>query len=113
MKNGPDEGAPLGTKKEGMDICPTRGVWGYAPLIVSLAKHGRGALPGEPAGAVPSHKGAVEWIDRAVVVRKNISRMRGENALVDEIRYLFYIHTRRDIRAAEVVRLANARCRAS
>jgi hypothetical protein len=47
---------------------------------------------------------------RMVVVRKNISRMRGENALIDEIRHFFYITTRRDVSAAEVVRLANARC---
>ena len=47
---------------------------------------------------------------RMVVVRKNISRMKGENALIDELRYFFYITTRRDISAAEVVRLANARC---
>lgn len=47
---------------------------------------------------------------RMVVVRKNISRMRGELCLVDEIRHFFYITTRRDVSAAEVVRLANARC---
>ena len=47
---------------------------------------------------------------RMVVVRKNISQMKGELTLVDEVRYFFYITTRRDISAAEVVRLANARC---
>ena len=47
---------------------------------------------------------------RMVVVRKNISRMKGELSLVDEIRHFFYITTRRDLSAAEVVRLANARC---
>ena len=47
---------------------------------------------------------------RMVVVRKNISRMKGELTLLDEIRYFFYITTRRDLSAAEVVRLANARC---
>ena len=47
---------------------------------------------------------------RMVVVRKNISRMKGELTLVDEIRHFFYITTRRDLSAAEVVRLANARC---
>ncbi|WP_420633989.1 IS1380 family transposase [Candidatus Palauibacter sp.] len=46
---------------------------------------------------------------RMVVVRKNISRMKGELTLVEEIRYFFYITTRRDPGAAEVVRLANAR----
>ena len=36
--------------------------------------------------------------------------MKGELTLVDELRYFFYITTRRDLSAAEVVRLANARC---
>ena len=47
---------------------------------------------------------------RMVVVRKNISKMQGELTLVDEIRYFFYITTRKDLSRAEVVRLANARC---
>ena len=47
---------------------------------------------------------------RMVVVRKNTGKMKGELALVDEIRYFFHITTRRDLGAAEVVRLANARC---
>ena len=47
---------------------------------------------------------------RMVVVRKNISRMRGDLTLLDELRYFFYITTRRDLSAAEVVRVANARC---
>ena len=47
---------------------------------------------------------------RMVVVRKNISKMKGDLTLLDEIRHFFYITTRRDLSAAEVVRLANARC---
>ena len=47
---------------------------------------------------------------RMVVVRKNISRMKGDLTLMDEVRYFFYITTRCDIGAAEVVRLSNARC---
>ena len=45
-----------------------------------------------------------------VVVRKNISKSKGERILLDEVRSFFYITTRRDLSAAEVVRLANARC---
>ena len=35
--------------------------------------------------------------------------MKGDLTLLDEIRHFFYITTRRDLSAAEVVRLANAR----
>jgi Transposase DDE domain group 1 len=47
---------------------------------------------------------------RVVVVRKNISQTRGENVLFDEIRYFFYITTRTDLTAAQIVELANERC---
>lgn len=47
---------------------------------------------------------------RVVVLRKNISKMKGEDVLFDEIRYFFYITTRTDLTAAEVVYCANERC---
>ena len=47
---------------------------------------------------------------RVVALRKNISKMKGEHVLFDEIRYFFYITTRRDLTAAEVVYCANERC---
>jgi hypothetical protein len=47
---------------------------------------------------------------RVVVVRKNISHEKGEAVLFPEIRYFFYITTRQDLSAAEVVELANERC---
>ena len=49
---------------------------------------------------------------RIVVLRKNISRMRGEHALIDEIRYFFYFTTYpADTHpAARIVELANGRC---
>lgn len=47
---------------------------------------------------------------RIVALRKNISKMKGENALIDEIRYFFYITTRTDLTCAEVVHCANERC---
>ena len=47
---------------------------------------------------------------RVVALRKNISKMKGEQALFDEIRYFFYITTHRDLSAAEVVCCANERC---
>jgi hypothetical protein len=47
---------------------------------------------------------------RVVVVRKNISRTKGEHVLFDEVRYFFYITTRRELSADAVVRCANERC---
>ena len=47
---------------------------------------------------------------RMVVVRKNITKEKGERALVDEIRYFFYITNEREWSASEVVFAANDRC---
>ena len=47
---------------------------------------------------------------RMVVLRKNLSVEKGENHLFDDIRYFFYVTTRYDLSAAEVVELANGRC---
>ena len=49
---------------------------------------------------------------RVVVVRKNISRMKGEQALIDEIRYFFHFTTYTDAThtPAQIVELAADRC---
>jgi hypothetical protein len=49
---------------------------------------------------------------RVVVVRKNISRMKGEQTLIDEIRYFFYFTTypATTHTPAQIVELANERC---
>jgi hypothetical protein len=47
---------------------------------------------------------------RMVVVKKNITREKGELALLDDIRYFFYVTTRHDLTAREVVEHANKRC---
>jgi len=49
---------------------------------------------------------------RVVVVRKNISRMKGEQALIDEVRYFFYFTTypAHTHTSARIVELANGRC---
>jgi len=47
---------------------------------------------------------------RVVALRKNISKMKGEDVLFDEIRYFFYITARTDLTASEVVTCANERC---
>jgi len=47
---------------------------------------------------------------RVVALRKDITKMKGELALLPDIRYFFYITTRRDLTPAEVVVCANERC---
>ena len=46
---------------------------------------------------------------RLIILRKNISVQKGEKALLDEIRYFFYI-TNRTTRRRKIVGLANGRC---
>ena len=46
---------------------------------------------------------------RLVIVRKNLSIQKGEKALLDEIRYFFYITNRKD-KVEKIVGLANGRC---
>ena len=46
---------------------------------------------------------------RLIILRKNLSVQRGEQALLDEIRYFFYITNRSDA-AEKIVGLANGRC---
>jgi Transposase DDE domain group 1 len=47
---------------------------------------------------------------RMVVIRKNITKEKGEKALFDEIRYFFYITNEREWTADEIVFSANDRC---
>jgi hypothetical protein len=67
-------------------------------------------LVAEAVAEFPYRPAACRQEYRMVVVRKNISREKGEQCLFDEIRYLFYITKDRECPRATVVLRANGRC---
>jgi len=78
--------------------------------LVRLHKYENLRLKAEDVTEFDYQPRACKRAYRMVVVRKNISKEKGELVLLDEIRYLFYVTTRRELTAAEVVACAHERC---
>jgi len=73
------DGTIVGTKgecKQGMDIS-YKGIWGYAPLLVTLANTNEVLYVVNRPGSRPSSDGAAEWIDRSIdLVEPHFERVR-------------------------------------
>ena len=79
------DGTIAGTQgecKEGMDMS-YKGIWGYAPLLVTLANTGEILYTRNRPGNRPSHEGCFDYLDPAVeIVRESgfrAVRLRGDN----------------------------------
>lgn len=67
-------------------------------------------LVGESVAEVEYQPGKCARSYRLVILRKNISVLKGETELFEHVRYFFYITNRRDDTPEEIVALANGRC---
>lgn len=69
-----------GACKEGMDIA-YKGIWGYAPLIITLADTNEVLYLVNRPGSRPSADGAAEWMDRAIALTQPVFKkvwLRGD-----------------------------------
>jgi hypothetical protein len=81
----------------------------YKEQIVIEKEYRNQVLVGEDIAEIEYQPVKCSRKYRLVIVRKNISVQKGERALLDEIRYFFYITNRKDA-AEKIVGLANGRC---
>lgn len=88
---------------------PRQKAFRYKEQIVVEKEFKNQILVGEDIAEIEYQPHLCQEKYRLVIVRKNISVQQGEKALLDEIRYFFYITNRKD-QAGKIVGLANGRC---
>lgn len=88
---------------------PRRKPFRYKEQLVVEKEFENQKLVGEDLAEIEYQPGNCAYPYRLVILRKNISVQRGEKALFEEVRYLFYITNRTD-KPAKIVGLAHGRC---
>ena len=88
---------------------PRKKAFRYKEQIVVEKEFKNQVLVGEDVAEIDYQPNKCSRKYRLVIVRKNISVQKGERALLDEIKYFFYITNRKD-KADKIVGLANGRC---
>jgi len=88
---------------------PRRKARRYKEQIVIEKEYKNQVLVGEDIAEIDYQPVKCGRKYRLIILRKNISVQKGERALLDEIKYLFYISNRKDA-AEKIVGLANGRC---
>jgi len=81
----------------------------YKEQIVVEREFMNQKLVGEALAEIQYKPAKCNQAYRVVILRKNITVQKGEQALLDEVRYFFYITNRNDA-AEKIVGLANGRC---
>ena len=81
----------------------------YKEQVVVEREFENQKLVGEDIAEIEYQPGHCAYPYRVVILRKNISVQKGEKALLDEVRYFFYITNRTD-KPEKIVGLANGRC---